>query len=232
VKIFSAQNDFAAPPATIANPYPMTPWQAFITKPFALATTLAWPIDTAQTTITVALDVGFPAPPFLINVGAEIMEVTAVGGSSNTTWTVTRAQQGTVASPAAWDAVVLLPSAGGSQALVLSLVPAKFPPWTRGKTITVTAITVLAVSWQPPSTGPGPFVLVPLAPLPATPITMQPVAGSTEPNVCTSGPITLPPNTSLGTWGFELQLVGGTNFASLNKNLIGDVFLLVSYQAS
>ena len=28
-KVFSAQNDFAAPAPTVANPYPLTPWQAF-----------------------------------------------------------------------------------------------------------------------------------------------------------------------------------------------------------
>jgi hypothetical protein len=232
MKIFSAQNDFAAPPASTANPYPMTPWQAFLTKPFVTATTLAWPIDSSQTNITVVLDVGFPPPPFLVNIGSEILQVTAVGGPRNTSWTVTRGQQGAQASPAAGQAVVLLPSAGGSQALILSLSPSKFPPWTRGKTISVTAMTLLAVSWQPPSSGPGPFVLVPLAPLPTAPITMQPVPGSTEPNVCTSGPISLPPNTSPGTWGFELQLLGGTDFVSLSKNSLGDIFLLVSYQAS
>ena len=33
VKVFSAQNDFAAPPASVANPYPVTPWQAFVAAP-------------------------------------------------------------------------------------------------------------------------------------------------------------------------------------------------------
>jgi hypothetical protein len=61
---------------------------------------------------------------------------------------------------------------------------------------------------------------------------MLPVAGATEPNVCTSGAIALPPNTPLGTWSFELQLQGATNFNSLSKNAIGDVLLLVSYAAS
>ncbi len=32
-KLFSAANDFAAPPPTVANPYPVTPWQAFLATP-------------------------------------------------------------------------------------------------------------------------------------------------------------------------------------------------------
>ena len=30
IKVFSAQNDFAAPSPTAANPYPVSPWQAFL----------------------------------------------------------------------------------------------------------------------------------------------------------------------------------------------------------
>ena len=87
-KVFSAQNDFAAPAPTTANPYPPTPWQAFLA---------------------------------------------------------------TVAAPA-------------SQTLTLSICPSKFPPWTRGKTISVGSITVLAVGRAP-----GHFVLAPQAPLPTVP---------------------------------------------------------------
>ena len=232
VKIFSAQNDFAAAPATAANPYPVSPWQAFVTKPFATSTTLAWPITATQTSITVASDTGFPAVPFFINIGSEILEVTAVGGTSNTSWTVTRAQQGTVAAPATTEAVVLLPSTAPSQVLSVTLSPSKFPAWTRGQTIAVTSITVLVVSWQPASgPPPGPFNLIPQAPFPTATINMLPVAGSTEPNVCTSGAIVPTAGTApLGTWSFELQLEGAANFNSLSKNAIGDVLLLVSYQ--
>jgi len=91
---------------------------------------------------------------------------------------------------------------------------------------------VLVVSWQPASgPPPGPFNLIPQAPFPTATINMLPVAGSTEPNVCTSGAIVPTAGTApLGTWSFELQLEGAANFNSLSKNAIGDVLLLVSYQ--
>jgi Tc toxin complex TcA C-terminal TcB-binding domain len=227
IKVFSAQNDFAAPAPTAANPYPVSPWQAFLGKPLVTTTTLAWPITASQPKITVASNSGFPAVPFLVSIGSEILEVTAVGSTGNTSWTVSRAQQGSAAAPASEDAVVLLPSGPPSQVLTLAVSPSKFPAWTRGKTISVTSLTVLVISWPP-----GTFALVPQAPLPTTLINMQPVAGATEPNVCTSGVITLPANTPLGTWSFELQLQGATNFNSLSKNAIGDVLLLVNYQVS
>jgi len=147
VKVFSAQNDFAAPAATDANPYPVTPWSAFLT-------------------------------------------------------------------------------AGATQKLTLGISPTKFPPWTRGKTISVTGITVLAVAWEP-----GNFVLVPQAPLPTSPVTLTPVAGATEPNIC-GGTIATAPGTPLGTWTFELQQQGASDFQSLTKNLIGDVLLLIDYDAA
>jgi hypothetical protein len=232
VKVFSAQNDFAAPSASVANPYPISPWQGFLSKPLVTSTTLAWPITATQTTITVASDSGFPAVPFSISIGSEILEVTAVGGTSNTTWTVTRGQQGSIAAPASTEALVLLPATPPNQVLTLTLSPSKFPAWTRGQTIAVTAITVLVVSWQPPSgPPPGPFNLIPQAPFPTATINLLPVAGSTEPNVCTSGPIIPTAGTApLGTWSFELQLEGAASFNSLSKNAIGDVILLVSYQ--
>jgi len=232
VKVFSAQNDFAAPAASAANPYPLSPWQAFLSKPLVTSTTLAWPITASQTTITVASNSGFPAVPFLVNIGSEILDVTAVGGTGNTSWTVTRAQQGTAAAPAAAEAVVLLPSAAPSQVLTLAISASKFPAWTRGKTISVTSVTVLVVSWQPAGGAPpGPFNLLPQAPFPTATINMLPVAGSSEPNVCTSGTI-IPTagSTPLGTWSFELQLQTAANFNSLSKSAIGDVLLLVTYQ--
>lgn len=146
IKIFSAVNDFAAPSPTVANPYPQTPWQVFLTT-------------------------------------------------------------------------------GATQKLILSISPQKFPPWTRGKTITVTSLTLLAVAW-PPTT----FVLVPQAPLPTAPITMTPVAGVTEPNVVSA---TIPtPGTLPATWTFEMQQQGAADFQSLTKNMISDVVLVVSYDAS
>jgi hypothetical protein len=146
-KIFSAQNDFGAPAPTVANPYPATPWQAFLVT-------------------------------------------------------------------------------GATQVLTLAISPGKFPPWTRGKTITVSSLTVLAVAWPP-----GNFVLVPQSPLPNSPVIMTPVVGVTEPNVC-AATIAMPPNTPLGTWSFQLQRQGAPDFQSLNRNQIGDVILVVNYDAS
>ena len=223
IKVFSAQNDFAASAASVANPYPLSPWQAFLTKPFVAFTTLAWPITAAQTSIVVASNTGFPAPGFNVSVGSEILEVTAVAG---TTWTVARGQQGTTASSASEEAIVLIPSPAGSQVLTLAISPLKFPPWTRGKTISVSSLTVVAVAWTP-----GSFVLAPQAPLPTALVNLLPVAGVTEPNIC-SGTIALPANTPLGTWSFELQAQGAADFHSLTKNSIANVLLLVNYQVS
>jgi hypothetical protein len=82
IKVFSALNDFGAPAPTATNPYPVSPWQAFLA---------------------------------------------------------------TVVAPA-------------NQTLTLGISSSKFPPWTRGKTISVTSLPVLAVSWPP-----GNFVLAPQA---------------------------------------------------------------------
>jgi Tfp pilus assembly protein PilV len=61
-------------------------------------TTLAGSATSSATTITVASAAGFPAKPeFRIKVGSEIILVTA-GGSTTTTWTVKRAQDGTTAA--------------------------------------------------------------------------------------------------------------------------------------
>ena len=157
IKVFSAQNDFAAPSPTIANPYPVTPWQAFLSPPVS----------------------------------------------------------------------------GADQVLTLSISPSKFPPWTRGKTITVTSLIVLAVAWPPPPTGES-FTLWPQPSLPPASIAMTqvvPAPGVTEPYVCSA---TIPmAGAPLGTWSFKLQPPGtSSGFTSLNKNEIGDVLLLVSYDAS
>ena len=150
IKVFSAQNDFAAPAPTAANPYPVTPWQAFLA---------------------------------------------------------------TAVSPA-------------NQTLTLSISPSKFPAWTRGKTISVTSLTVLTVGWPA-----GSFTLAPQAPLPTATVALTPVPKVTEPNVC-SGTIPMPANTPLGPWSFELQQQGAADFRSLSKTEISDVLLLVSYAVS
>ena len=150
IKVFSAQNDFPARAPTTANPYPPTPWQAFLA---------------------------------------------------------------TVAAPA-------------NQVLTLSISPSKFPPWTRGKTLSVTSLTVLAVGRAP-----GNFVLAPQAPLPTDAVVMKPVEGVPWPNVC-APTITMPDGTPPGTWSFQLRQEGVPDFRSLTENEIGDVTLLVSYQVS
>jgi len=149
VKVFSAQNDFVAPPTSGANPHPVAPWQGFL----------------------------YP------------------------------------------------PTAGANQVLTLLISASKFPAWTRGKTITVTSLTVLAIAWPP-----GTFVLVPQAPLPIVPITMTPVAGVSEPTVVYE--TIASPGTVPATWSFAIQQQGVTGFTSLTPDIIGDVLLLVSYDAS
>ncbi len=177
-KVFSAQNDFAAPsPPTVDNPYPLTPWQAFLGS---------------QKSIINALPIQQDGTP-------------------------------------RWEVFNNPPSAGATntdQVLTLKISPSKFPAWTRGKTISVTSITVLTLAWPP-----GTFVVVPQAPLPAAPVLMTPVPGATEPNVC-AATIVMPPNTPLGTWSFKLQQSGAADFRSLTTALIGDVLLLVNYDAS
>jgi hypothetical protein len=150
VKLFSAQNDFSAPAPTAAEPYPLTPWQTFLSS---------------------------------------------------------------VAAPA-------------NQTLTLSISPSKFPAWTRGKTISATSLTLIAVAWPP-----GEFVLAPQTPLPTSAIPMTVMAGVSEPNLC-SATVPLPANTPLGKWSFEIQRQGAADFRSLTKNEIGDVLLLVSYSVS
>lgn len=150
VKVFSAQNDFIAPPTSGANTKPVAPWQAFL----------------------------YP------------------------------------------------PTAGANQVLTLPISTSKFPAWTRGRTITVTSLSVLAVAWPAGTT----FVLVPQAPLPSAPITMTPIPGGSEPTVVSA---TIPtPGTLPATWSFEIQQEGASNFLSLTQDTLGDVLLMVSYEVS
>ncbi len=148
-KVFSAQNDFSAPAASAANPYPLAPWAAF----FA-------------------------------------------------------------------------PAAGGDQVLTLSIAPAKFPAWTRGKTISVTSLTVLALSWNATS-----LVVEPQAPLPGADVVMAAVGGGTEPYVW-AATIPTPAGTPLGTWSFKLRQQTAADFHSLSRNAVGDVILIVNYTAA
>ena len=60
---------------------------------------------------------------------------------------------------------------------------------------------------------------------------VTPVTGVTEPNVC-AATITMPPNTPLGSWSFKIKQARAADFRSLTKNLIGDLVLLVNYDAS
>jgi hypothetical protein len=125
-----------------------------------------------------------------------------------------------------WGSFLATPPAGSDQVLTLSISPSKFPPWTRGKTITVTGIAVMSISWPG-----GSYVVQPQAPLPTTNVAMPPVAGATEPNVC-SGTVAVPAGTQLGTWSFKIRKQSAADFRSLTKNDLGDVLLLVSFQVS
>jgi hypothetical protein len=127
----------------------------------------------------------------------------------------------------AWQAFLAPATAPANQVLTLNISPAKFPPWTRGKTISVTRLTVITVSWPAAVS----FVLVPQAPLPGAAVTLNPVPHATEPNVC-SGTITTPTNTPPGRWSFELQKQGAADFRSLTSNDIGDLLLLVGFNVS
>jgi hypothetical protein len=126
---------------------------------------------------------------------------------------------------APWQSFLYPPTAGANQVLTLQISASKFPTWTRGKTISVTSLTVIAIAW-PTAT----FVLVPQSPLPNPniPITMTSVAG-----VPTVNSATIPsPGTVPATWSFEIQQQGAADFLSLTPDTIGDVLLLVTYDAS
>ena len=125
-----------------------------------------------------------------------------------------------------WTAFLGTPPAATDQTLTLAISPSKFPAWTRGKTCSVTGITVVAVSWNP-----GTFVVEPQAPLPTSDLNMTPVPSITLPNVC-AATVAPAPNTPLGTWTFKIRKQTAADFRSLTKNDLGDVFLLVNYQVS
>jgi hypothetical protein len=148
-KFFSAVNDFSAPAPTAANPYPITPWQAFLAAP----------------------------------------------------------------------------TGGADQVLTLSISSSKFPVWTRGKKITVTGMTVYAVSWTGSS-----FVLQPQAPLPNTNVTLN---APGLPNLLASGIVALPAGgVSPATWSFKVQVSGAGNFQSLTSSQIADLILRLQFTAT
>ena len=93
----------------------------------SVSTTLAADITAAKTTITVASDAGFPAAPFYAYIGSagsqEIVQVTAVGGAGNATWTVLRGQQGTAAAAYASGALVA-PTPGDVPGVIVAAVAA------------------------------------------------------------------------------------------------------------
>ena len=188
-KVFSAANDFSAGSPTVDVPYPLSPWQAFLSKQPSIIGSMPYQVDGLQRWQA------FNNPPM-----AESADPAHPG------------QQKVVSS---------------DQVLKLTISPAKFPPWTRGKTISVTSLTVLTVSWPSGVS----FVLVPQAPLPTAPITMNPVGGVTEPNIC-MGTVAMPPNTPLGAWQFKLQKQGAADFQSLTKDDLGDILLIVNFQVS
>ena len=97
--------------------------QQAVVSLLSASTTLASPITAGQTSITVVSDTGFPAPNFSVAIGSEILLVTAVGGTGNTTWTVVRGQQGTAAAAAATGAAVT-PTGGDVNGSVIAAVAA------------------------------------------------------------------------------------------------------------
>lgn len=127
--------------------------------------------------------------------------------------------------PDTWSRFLAGPGGGGDQVLALNAAPNLFPRWTRGKTITVTALSVLATSTQP-----GSFVIRPQAPLPTTQVILNPVASVTEPNV-SSGNVAVA-NASPGTWSLKRRTSGGGDFHSLTAYDIDDVLLLMRFQVS
>jgi hypothetical protein len=126
----------------------------------------------------------------------------------------------------AWQRFLGAPAPATDQTLVLNFSPAKFPSWTRGKTIAITGLTVLATSWNP-----GIFVLKPQAPLPVADVNMTPVPGVTEPSVA-SGLVALGGNVPPGPLSFKLRSAGAADFRSMTENDVGDLLLLIAFQAT
>lgn len=125
-----------------------------------------------------------------------------------------------------WQAF-LTPGTSANQTLTLNISPSKFPVWTRGKKISVTSITLVAVTWPP---GNLELNLVPA--LATGTLSMSPVSPPTEGNLCASKATFAPSTPSLGEWSFELRQQGVADWKSLTNMEIGDVLLLVTYDVS
>ena len=124
-----------------------------------------------------------------------------------------------------WQTFLATPTGGADQVLTLSISSSKFPVWTRGKKITVTGMTVYAVSWSGTS-----FVLQPQAPLPATNVNLN---APGLPNLLASGTVALPAGgVSPATWSFKLQVSGAGNFQSLTSSQIADLILQLQFTAT
>jgi len=124
-----------------------------------------------------------------------------------------------------WDRFISTPATSADQSLVLNLTPGRFPSWTRGKNITVTAISILAVSWAG-----GDFVAQPQAPLPSAPLTLTPIAVGSGPQVAV-GTLAVP-GVEPGVWTLKLRSHMAPDFRSLTANDIGDVLILVTFDAN
>ena len=107
--------------------------------------------------------------------------------------------------------------------LTLALSASKFPSWTRGKTITVTAITAYAISW----TGSA-FVIEPQGVLPSADVVLSPLPG--QPALVAAGAIAnLPAGLKPGTWSFKLKEQSAGDFRSLSSGQIGDLILKIDF---
>ena len=115
------------------------------------------------------------------------------------------------------------PAANTDQLLTLALSASKFPSWTRGKTITVTAITAYAISW----TGSA-FVIEPQGVLPSADVVLSPLPG--QPALVAAGAIAnLPAGLKPGTWSFKLKEQSAGDFRSLSSGQIGDLILKIDF---
>ena len=122
--------------------------------------------------------------------------------------------------------VLAATTAPANQTLALSIAPSNFPAWTRGKTISVTSLTLVAVAWPP-----GDFVLSPQAPLPTAQVNMTALPGSTEPNML-SGDDRATAEYAARDVELRDQAVDGCGLPLAEPQPIGDVLLLVEYEAS
>jgi hypothetical protein len=106
-------NNYPARDGSLVTAFDLTPASSYICRvgPGA-STALTSAITASQTTVTVASASGFPASQFRIRIDDEVMTVT--GGYGTTTWTVTRAVNGTIAASHATSQTVLWENATSS----------------------------------------------------------------------------------------------------------------------